>query len=363
VRTLFSFIDYLPQYLEGISNTLKPNQTPGMDCSVVATRFPGVLCISTTDFFYPLVEDPYAQGRIAACNVLSDLYSNGVVDVDTMLMLLAVSSDMSSDERDIVTTAMIRGFNECCTEAGTSVTGGQTVSNPWPIVGGVATALVREEEMVRPEGCQPGDVLVLTKPLGTQVAVNVWQWRPTVDAGSGMETAPGTRQWPKLAEAGIMDLQRAALAFDVANESMSRLNKIGARLMHVHGARGCTDVTGFGLLGHARNLAAHCTTPVSMTIHTLPVVQGMVAVEDCIGGTFKLRAGLSSETSGGLLVSLPSLEAAQAYCRDLQAEDGTPAWIIGAVHAASADKPAGYVEISREVDIVEVGHPGVYRYM
>lgn len=333
-----------------------------MDCSVVATRFPGIFCISTTDFFYPLVEDPYAQGRIAACNVLSDLYSNGVVELDTMLMLLAVSSDMASEERDIVTTHLIRGFNDCCAEAGTSVTGGQTVSNPWPIVGGVATAFVREEEIIRPEGCKPGDILVLTKPLGTQVAVNVWQWRPTVDPVSGEETAPGTRQWPKLAEAGVVDIESARLAFDIATESMSRLNRTAARLMHVHGAHGCTDVTGFGLLGHARNLAGHCSTPVTMTIHTLPVIKGMLAVEDAIGGVFKLRKGLSAETSGGLLVALPSMEAAQAFCAELQEADGTPAWIIGSVHAASDGRPAGLVEVAPDARMVEVGHPGVYRY-
>lgn len=330
---------------------------------MVATRFPGIFCISTTDFFYPLVEDPYAQGRIAACNVLSDLYSNGVVELETMLMLLAVSSDMASEERDIVTTHLIRGFNDCCVEAGTSVTGGQTVSNPWPIVGGVATALVRESDIVRPEGCKPGDVLVLTKPLGTQVAVNVWQWRPSGEPGTGQETtAPGTRHWPKLAQAGVVDMNVARVAFDTANESMSRLNRHGARLMHVHGAHGCTDVTGFGLLGHARNLAQHCSTPVSMTIHTLPVIAGMLAVEDAIGGVFKLRAGLSAETSGGLLVALPSVEAAAAFCADLQAADGTPAWIIGSVHAASEDRPAGFVDILPSATTVEVGHPGVYRY-
>lgn len=321
-----------------------------MDCSVVSTRFPGVLCISTTDFFYPLVEDPYAQGRIAAANVLSDLYSNGVVEVDTMLMLLAVSSDMAAEERDVVTAAMIKGFNDACLSAGTSVTGGQTVSNPWPILGGVATALVREEEIVRPEGAQPGDVLVLTKPLGTQVCVNVWQWRPSVSAGGGAGL-PG-KHWPKLA--GCMDVAAAGEAFDVATESMQRLNRAGARLMHVHGARACTDVTGFGLLGHARNLATHSARPLHLHIHTLPVIQGMAAVDDALGGMFKLRAGLSAETSGGLLVALPSLAAAEAFIADLREADGAPAWVVGEVR----DAETSGADIDVHARVIEVGHPG-----
>ena len=147
-----------------------------MDCSVVATQLPGILMVTTTDFFYPLVEDPYLQGRIGACNVLSDLYAMGVTDVDTVLMILAASLDMTSNERDIVTTQLIKGFNDTCAEADTNVTGGQTVLNPCPIIGGTACALCTESQIIRPEAGRPGDVLVLTKPLGTQVAVNCQEW-------------------------------------------------------------------------------------------------------------------------------------------------------------------------------------------
>ena len=79
------------------------------------------------------------QGRIAACNVLSDLYANAVVEVDTVLMTLAVSLDMAAADRDIVTTHMIRGFTDVVGDAGASVTGGQTIFNPAPIIGGVAS--------------------------------------------------------------------------------------------------------------------------------------------------------------------------------------------------------------------------------
>jgi selenide, water dikinase len=94
--------------------------------------------ISTTDFFYPLVEDPYIQGRISCCNVLSDVYAMGITRVDHMLMILGVSLQMNKAEREIVTSEMIRGFNDCAVEAGTMITGGQSIMNPWPIIGGVA---------------------------------------------------------------------------------------------------------------------------------------------------------------------------------------------------------------------------------
>jgi selenide,water dikinase len=318
----------LSEYLAGITNDLRPNETPGMDCALVATRHAGLFSISTTDFFYPNVESPFAQGRLAAANVLSDLYANGVVDVDTVLMILGVSMDMEPEHRDIVTTEMIRGFTIAVHEAGASVTGGQTVRNPWPIIGGVASSVVREEEIVRPGGARAGDVLVLTKPIGTQVAVNLWQWR-------GMVTPNGERNWPKVAP--IISEAEAAVVFDTAVESMTRLNRNAAAAMHRHGALGATDVTGFGLLGHARNFASHCTDRVSFIIEKLPIIARCAEVDEVTGGGFRLRQGLSAETSGGLLVALPSAEAAAAFIADVQAADGQPAWVVGRV----VETPAG----------------------
>lgn len=317
--------DKLLEYLSGVTNDLKPNETPGMDCSLVATRHPGLWSISTTDFFYPNVECPLTQGRIAACNVLSDLYANGVTDVDTVLMLLATSSDMEPPHRDAVTTHMIRGFTQAVREAGASVTGGQTVTNPWPIIGGVASAVVRESDIIRPEDARAGDVLVLTKPLGTQVAANLWQWR-------AMVTPNGQRNWPKVA--GFVTEDDAARVYDQAIAGMTRLNRNAAAAMHRHGARAATDVTGFGLLGHARNMATHSAArPLRFEIHTLPCIAGTPAVDAAIGHNFRLAQGLSAETSGGLLVALPSEEAAAAYIADVTAADGAPAWVIGRVVA------------------------------
>ena len=118
---------------------------------------PSVHCISTTDFFYPLVEDPYLQGRLACANVVSDVYAMGIDRIDHILMVLAISLQMTETEREIVTREMIRGFNDCALEAGTLVTGGQSVMNPWPMIGGTATVVCREEDYVKVNQGQPGD--------------------------------------------------------------------------------------------------------------------------------------------------------------------------------------------------------------
>ncbi len=254
----------------------------GLDCSIVPVAGkPGTVLISTHDFFYPLVEDPYLQGRIACCNVLSDLYSMGVQHCTTMLMTLGASRDMTDAHRHIVTKQMIRGFSDLAKEAGTAVTGGQTVLNPWPIIGGVAMAVCNEADFVRPEHAVPGDVLVLTKPLGTQVAVNAHQWMHQ------------TMRWLAFKATSSVSEDEVMRAYRSACESMGRLNRNGAALMHKYGAHCGTDVTGFGILGHAANLAhSQRRKDLVFRLHTLPFLRGMLAVD--ANGSFKLAAGFSA---------------------------------------------------------------------
>lgn len=115
---------------------------------MIETRHKGINLVQTTDFFYPLVDDPYMQGKIACANVLSDLYAMGVVDCDNMLMLLGVSNEMTLKEREVSTQLIIKGFNDLANEANTNVNGGQTVLNPWYIIGGVASSVVTKEEVI-----------------------------------------------------------------------------------------------------------------------------------------------------------------------------------------------------------------------
>jgi len=204
-----------------------------------------------------------------------------------------------------------------------------------------------------------GDVLVLTKPLGTQVAVSGHTWLDQAD------------RWNRIKLVVSEDDMRKA--YQRAMDSMTRLNRIGkswyfvektvntffneilkkmtfyassvlaARLMHKYNAHGATDVTGFGLLGHAQNLARHQKNEVSFVIHNLPVIAKMAAVAKACGNMFQLLQGHSPETSGGLLICLPREQAA-AYCKDIEKQEGYQAWIIGIVEkgtrtARIIDKP------------------------
>lgn len=317
--------------LEGVGSGI------GMDSSVVASpRYPDMRVVSTTDFFYPLVEDPYMQGRIACANVLSDMYAMGVPFVDNTLMILASSLEMAPADREIVTREMIRGYDELSKEAGTSVTGGQTVLNPWPIIGGVAKSICKDSDIIMPVSAVAGDVIVLTKPIGTQVAVNVKQWMNADDGDAKKEQVRS-----------LIGLDTGNRAYHKAMRQMARLNKTGAEMMHKYDAHAATDVTGFGILGHLDNLASNQKAKVSLELTALPVLRGMTAVDDAVS-MFKLRAGYSAETSGGLMVCLPAANA-EAFCADMQRLDGEPCWVVGRVVAG--DNTARIVD---DVKIIEV---------
>ncbi|PRP80848.1 hypothetical protein PROFUN_11403 [Planoprotostelium fungivorum] len=303
----------------------------GMDCSITPLRQKDLFMVSTTDFFYPLVDDPYMQGKIGCANVLSDLYAMGVVDCDNLLMILAASNEMEKEERNISTRLMIQGFNDQAESAGTSVTGGQTVINPWPIIGGTASSVCSRGEFITPDDAREGDVLVLTKPLGIQIAVNVHQWK----------NLPAKADKYQSVLQHITE-EEADQAYRNAVKSMSRLNKNAARLMHKYGAHAATDVTGFGILGHARNLAQNQKRSVDFHLHTLPILRGMAVVDEKVNSWGLLR-GVSAETSGGLFIALPS-ESVKSFCSELEQLDGSPVFIV----VARGDDEKGNCVIIRE---------------
>jgi len=324
----------LLKYIEGIGDG-----DIGMDCSVVPLKYEGLYLISTTDYFYPLVDDPYMQGMIGCANVLSDMYSMGVVECDNILMILAASVDMTQNDRDIVSRQLIEGFNHQATLANTKVTGGQTVLNPWPIIGGAASSVCRKEDFIMPENAEVGDVLVLTKPMGNQVAVNVSQWRYNEE------------KWAKISD--LMTKDDAKRAYEFAMFNMARLNKNAAILMHKYNAHGATDVTGFGLFGHGNNLARNQKRALKFVVHTLPIIANMAAVDEKVK-IWNLLKGLSAETSGGLLICMKREDAVN-FCKEIEELDKSPAWIIGDVVASeSSDRSHNSCTIAENPKLLSI---------
>jgi selenide, water dikinase len=284
-------------------------------------------------YHFKLVEDPYKQGEIACCNVLSDIYAMGVTDIDNVLMILGVSLLMKEDERKIITKEIMRGFNDKANQAGTKVTGGQSVMNPWPMIGGTAISVVKKNRVKFPNNAKAGDKLILTKPLGTQVCVNLVQWF--------IEKKPA---WEKSKE--YITENEMWKCYYKAEESMSRLNINGARLMEKYKIGACTDVTGFGIKGHCENLAKAQKEELKFVINLLPIFPKMDLINDNVFN-FKLSQGYSAETSGGLLIAIDK-EDAENYVEEL-ARLGERAWIVGEIIEGNRE-----VEISKDFKLLYV---------
>ena len=186
----------------------------------------------------------------------------------------------------------------------------------------------------RPDAAVVGDVLVLTKPLGTQIALLAYQWLDNPERWNRIKLVVNDE-----------DVHKAYLR---SLDSMARLNVVAANLMHKFKAHAATDIGGFGLLGHADYLAKQQKNEVSFVLHNLPVINKLHAVSKTCGNLFALFQGTCPETSGGLLIVLPREQAA-AFCKEIEKQEGYPAWIVGVVE--KGDRSARIIDKPRIIDV------------
>lgn len=164
---------------------------------------------------------------------------------------------------------------------------------------------------------ESGDKIILTKPLGTQLATNAKLW-----------LTDNSENWIKISQ--HLTSEQINTSFELAVKSMSTLNKTAASLMHKYSAHAATDVTGFGLRGHAENLCKFQNGNVNFILHTLPIIQNVRRIGDILKRSEKLLSGNSVETSGGLLICIPANNA-QHFCEDFKSLTGDTCWIVGDV--------------------------------
>ncbi len=259
----------------------------------------GTAVISTTDFFMPIVDDPADFGRIAAANALSDVYAMGGKPLMAIAILGWPLDKLSAD----VARQVVDGGRETCRSAGIPLAGGHSIDSPEPIFGLAATGLVDSDRLLRNDTGVPGDLLLLSKPLGIGIL--------TTAEKKGL----------------LPDELRG-----VAATLMKHLNSAGAELGGVDGVHAVTDVTGFGLMGH---LIEMCGTQLDAEIEwpQIPTAAELEPLihQGCVpGGTHRNWASYGAkvdelndiekallcdpQTSGGLLVatSPDSLEQVQA---------------------------------------------------
>jgi selenide,water dikinase len=287
----------------------------------------GHTIVQTIDFFTPVVDDPRLFGRIAATNALSDVYA---MRGRPVLALAMVAFPMKVLPTEVL-EEILRGGAEKVAEAGAVVGGGHSIDHDIPLYGLAVTGVVDEAKVTRNAGARPGDALVLTKPLGMGVTIRAGR----VDSAGG---------------GGARKLSDEALEEAVA--VMCTLNRAPVEAMDGFDIHAATDVTGFGLLGHAHEMMAASGTTAEFSMERVPLLsQARRLVADGVApggsknnarnmrGRAEVGEGVTEEefllvcdaqTSGGLLVSLPEPEAERyaARCRDMGAPSAA---VIGRV--------------------------------
>jgi selenide, water dikinase len=283
----------------------------------------GPALVQTVDFFTPIVDDPFVYGEIAAANALSDVYAMG----GRPLTALAIAGFPKSGlEPDTIAQIFKGGFTKL-REAGVSLLGGHTVQDEEMKFGYAITGAVDPSRMLTNAGARPGDALLLTKPIGTGIVGTAIKFGRVEDSIA-----------------------------DVAIASMRMLNRVAAdTLASVDGVHACTDITGFGVLGHATEMAIASGVTLGIRATDVPLFPGVLDLvgKNRSGGLSSNRAHFSSgvdmsetvpssladllydpQTSGGLLVSIDQLQADLAL--QLLERAGLTAARVGAVSVKGA---------------------------
>jgi selenide, water dikinase len=291
----------------------------------------GRALVATVDVFTPIVDDPRTWGRIAAVNAASDVYAMG----GTPLFALAIAAWPRDRLPLDVLADVLAGGQEAAEEGGWVVAGGHTIDGPEPLYGQAVVGEVDVDRLLTNAGGRPGDALVLTKPVGTGLLATAVKRRPVEAVAAGGELA---------------DLYRVGV------REMTRSNADAAAAALDLGAVAATDVTGFGLLGHLRELARASGVDAVVEVTAVPRldgVTGLVAAGEVPGGTLRnlehvrpyldapgvdehdLVVLADAQTSGGLLVALPP-DRADELAATLRASGHTAA-VVGHLTDPAAD--------------------------
>lgn len=251
-----------------------------------------------------------------------------------MKIILSIPEELNEDERHQVADDIISGFRESAKLIKCRLTIERININPWCMIGGIASSVCTKDEIVFPTKAITGDVLILTKPLGVQLATNAPIWM-----------AEDNDNWKKLSQ--NLSPGDVIQAYQKAVKSMKTLNHIGAKLMQKYKAHCCTDVTGFGLVGHCENLLLFQENDVDFVLTHMPVIKHVKKMSEILNRQQKMMNGRMVETSGGLLIALPS-ENAEDYCKDFAQMSGNECWIVGRVVTGSKQV------ILENIEIIEV---------
>ena len=299
------------------------------DDAVVRVVNDDVAIVENVDIFTPIHDDPQIQGEIVACNATNDIFAMGVTDLLSLQAFLAYPKELPEE----IVVGVLKGMRSFMERHGAKLSGGQTITNPVPIFGGIALGTAHPRDIIYSRGAKADDVVLLTKPLGIQPAMRSYR---------DLKDEKRDALLSKFKESDLKRMQ------DVAVRLMTFSNLEIAQTMRSVGVNAATDVTGFGLLGHAGNVSS--LSGVDVVIDQIPVIRGTLQLAEFFG--HKLSTGLGAETAGGMLVFLDS--GKEEEFRGILAEDNLPVWPVGKVVKAKGPPCA---RLAQDVQFIETEFP------
>jgi selenide,water dikinase len=265
-----------------------------------------VAIVENVDIFTPIHDDPHVQGEIVACNATNDVFAMGATKLLSLQAFLAYPKELPEE----VVVGVLSGMKKFMERHDAKLSGGQTIKNPVPVFGGIALGTAHPSEIIYSHGAKPGDSVLLTKPLGIQPAMRSYR---------DLKDEKRDALLSEFQESNLKKMQ------DTAVRLMTFSNLEVAQAMQSVGVNAATDVTGFGILGHAGNVSS--LSGVDVVINQIPVIPGTLQLAEFFG--HKLSSGFGAETAGGMLVFLDSTKE-DKFCDFLAAED-LPCWPVGKV--------------------------------
>jgi selenide,water dikinase len=288
-----------------------------------------VAIVENVDIFTPIHDVPEIQGEIVACNATNDVFAMGATNLLSLQAFLAYPKELPEE----IVVGVLTGMKNFMERHDAKLAGGQTIKNPVPVFGGIALGCAHPRDIIYSHGAKPGDVVLLTKPLGIQPAMR--SYRDLKDE----------KRDALLSEFEESDLKRMQ---DIAVRLMTFSNLEVAQAMQSVGVNAATDVTGFGILGHAGNVSS--LSGVDVVIDQIPVIRGTLRLAEFFG--HRLSTGLGAETAGGMLVFLDSTK--EEDFREFLAKMRLPCWPVGSVVKAEGSPCA---RLAQEVKYIETEFP------
>jgi selenide,water dikinase len=298
------------------------------DAAIVPVPNTDMVQVKSIDIFTPLVDEPEIMGEITACNVTNDIFAMNVPEVSGMLVFLAINKNTPMH----ISEGILKGIKNFMEQKiDSKIVGGHTIYNEWPLIGGEASGFVNKNNLIRKHGVKKGDKLILTKPIGLQAIMAAYRLQ---------KDSP-----EMLKEFSSNELNESIkLALNLMTTSNQRVVKTIYSYDDFSFIHAMTDVTGFGLSGHLKEMLQN--SGLSAIIEYIPSIKLSKDLSEEFGYSF--NECLCSETAGGMLIALDPNKV-DDFSNTLSSQ-GVSNWIVGTID----NKKPELVRISKKVEQMEI---------